>query len=202
MLAIIGSYRGHNYLPRLHASLADTHGITERVIVDDSPHPVDLTSYADTVIQTGGAGYKKAMATVCEIGAAEPGRAIFIEEDFTIHPGVNWAFLGDDLDTHPQWAQIVLLRQAWYDRERKHGFFGAVERRGHEFTPVDGYLEHDGFFSCNPAVWRQEVFASGWPNSDWSEGVKGGLLTAAGYRFAITPHQLCTHDGIRTGHGY
>lgn len=203
MLCIIGGYRG--LYPRLLGSLLrHADGITRFAFVDDSGNPetVALLQKWGTVIPLNREGYGPAMQAVCELGAAQDS-AIFMEEDFTLNRPVSFTGIRYDLNDHDDWAQIVLQRQPWFPIEVEHG--GVVEAciaKGHTFEQAGGYLVHDAFFSMNPTVIRREVFATGWPQTKWSEDAKRDELKASGYRFAITRDIYCHHDGVRSGSGY
>lgn len=203
MLCIIGGYRG--LYPRALGSLVRyAEGITEYAFVDDSGEPATVTMLEKwgRVVSLNREGYAPAMRAVCDI-ASDHDYVVWIEEDFTLTGPVNFTHLRDDLDAHPEWAQIVLQRQPWFPIEQQHG--GVIEAcivRGETFIPDGDYATHQAFFSMNPMVARREVFTTGWPDVKWSEDAKRDELTAAGYRFAITRDVLCHHDATRTGKGY
>ncbi len=208
MLAIIGTYRGLSYVPRLLDSLdAHTKGISEIVFVNDSPNEVVsdqlLALGRGKVLNVGGQGYNTAMKAVCGVGALNKDHAIFLEEDFYITGDVDFAAYAGHLDASPYLAQIVLQRQPWFENElRAGGMLKALKLRGQKFEGKNTLLEHTAFFSGNPAVWRIETFESGWPDGEWSENAKRDQLISQGYKFAITPEILCHHDGVRSGKDY
>jgi hypothetical protein len=82
------------------------------------------------------------------------------------------------------------------------GVIQALLARGFNFTLVDGLIEHTATFTCNPSMWRAEVFALGWPQVAFSENVKRHQLLAHGYRFAYLPGIRVAHHGINSGHSY
>jgi hypothetical protein len=82
------------------------------------------------------------------------------------------------------------------------GLIEALQHKGHQFTEVLGLIEQTATFTCNPAVWRGEVFAAGWPTGKWSEDLKGKALVRQGYRFAYLPGIRVAHAGERKGFGY
>lgn len=210
MLAIIGTYRGTRYVPRLLESInCHVSGITRLAFVDDSGEPQPWLSAHGDVSQTLGAGYNAAMQEVCrlarELAPAKP--FAFIEEDFTFSDDVDLEQLGAILMKRPHLAQIALLRGPHFPIEHAHGGLleGLTARLGPEKVQlefVDGIWEQRGTFTCNPSVWRPEVAQSGWPRGRWSEDRKRDELLAAGYRFGFLPGVKVTHDGIRSGHGY
>jgi len=208
MLAIIGTYRGLTYVPRLLDSIDNhTSGITEIVFVNDSPNPVVaeqlLALGRGAVVNTHGQGYNAAMQAVVELGKAHGAHAAFLEEDFYFTKDVDFSVLVDHLDTHPYLSQVVLQRQAWFPVElRAGGMLRVFKNRGKVFKKVDGYLEHDFFFSCNPAVWNKETFKGGWPEVQWSENEQRFREILRGRKFAITDEVFVYHDGIRSGKDY
>lgn len=207
MLAIIGTYRRQRYIGRLLDSLrTHAHGLDRFVFVDDSgsPENAELLRAHGDVVETGARGYGAAMTAVCELGAQEP-YAAFLEEDFTLEADVDFDELGAILTARPHLAQIALLRGPWFPIEHEHGgLLEGLEARlpGTVLGDVDGVIEQTGTFTCNPAVWRREVFATGWPAGRWSEDRKRDQLLAAGYRFGFMPGVKVRHDGERTGKGY
>ncbi len=206
MLAIIGTYRKDAYVYRLLNSLeANASGITQIHFVDDSgddDFATDLSRYGD-VTQIGGKGYNAAMQEVVRLGAAYGDHAAFLEEDFIVDSVTDFFMLAAQIDTHPYLSQVVLQRQPWFEPELRAGdMLKVYKNRGKQFKDVDGFLEHEHFFSCNPAVWNLETFKAGWPEGDWSENLKRDSELAAGRRFAITKNIRCHHDGVRSGTGY
>jgi len=206
MLAIIGTYRKDAYLPLLLDSLKENaSGITQLHFVDDSGDQAfsdSLSQYGD-VTALGGQGYNAAMQEVVRVGAAYGDHAIFLEEDFTIDTPTDFFNIAAHIDTHPYLSQVVLQRQPWFENELRAGdMLRVFKNRGKQFKDVHGYLEHEHFFSCNPAVWNKDTFAAGWPEGDWSENLKRDAELAAGRKFAITKNIRVHHDGVRSGKGY
>jgi len=208
MLAIIGTYRGLDYVPRLLESIKEhTTGISSVVFVDDSGDwdVRQALKQWGSVIPVGehNRGYNAAMQMVVARGDEYGRPAAFIEEDFYFTGAVDFTEYADHLTAHPYLSQVVVQRNAWFPNElRAGGMLKALKARGQRFEGVDGYFEHTSFFSCNPAVWSPATFASGWPKGEWSENLKRDQLISAGYKFAITPEILCHHDGIRSGKDY
>ena len=206
MLAIIGTYRGMDYVPDLLQSI-DEHviGITRLVFVDDSNDlqtASKLTAWGE-VVQTFGKGYNAAMQAVTARGAQENDHAIFLEEDFTFTGAVDFLSLADHLDTHPHLSQIVLQREPWFAAEKEYNSLVDFHRaKGHTFRDANGFWEHTAFFSCNPAIWHRETWAAGWPEGEWSEDQKRREELARHKRFAFTKDVLVEHHGIRSGTGY
>ena len=173
MRVIVGTYRKRDHVPDAMASLeAFVTGVDDVIFVDDSG---DIENYLwlqqyGKVIDTGRVGYGGAMQVVCE--AAEGQEAFFLEEDFTFLSPIDLRELSDILAARPYLAQIALLRGPHYRAERRYG--GVLEalraKRGKPAQDHRGRRDHraDGDFTCNPAAWRGEVFAAGWPSERWS----------------------------------
>lgn len=207
MKLIIGTYRKQQYLP---AALESIHkhvtGISKIVFVDDSGdathHDWLRDTYGGRVVDTRCQGYGAAMQAACREGAGED-YAMWTEEDFTFTGDVDVKSYERHLQQHPYLAQVVFLRQPWFENEiAAGGLIPALEAKGHTFTEVNGLLEQEATFSGNPSIWRREVFASGWPTCEWSEDAKRDELLRDGYKFAFTPREMTHHHGIRSGFGY
>jgi hypothetical protein len=153
------------------------------------------------VVEVGGKGYQMAMQAACVEAA---GRECFwLEEDFVLLQDVDLAELHEILYHRPYLAQVVLLRGPHFEVEHKHGgLIEALRHKGHQFTEVNGIIEHTACFSMNPTLIRGEVWAAGWPRGRWTEEIKGKDLVRQGYRFGYLPGIRVAHDGERTGHGY
>jgi len=206
MLAIIGTYRKDEYLPKLMESL-ETYatGIDRYVFIDDSNDPF-MATYLDTlgtVIETFGEGYGAAMKAAIEVGRAEDDNVVWLEEDFRLRAPVNFKEMSDWLDINRGVAQTVLQRQAWYPVEVANGgMIQAVRYSGKQVDEYQGYYLHNAFFSCNPSVWRKEIWKQDWPTGDNSEYKFYMRLKNQGYKFALTKDIVCHHDGVRSGKGY
>ena len=204
MRVLIGTYRRRTHVTDALASLdAMVTGVTDLVFIDDSGDPDTtgwLASYGK-VIDVGGRGYNAAMKAAC--AAAEGQQCLWLEEDFTFTVRTHLAALAEILWHRPYLAQVALLRGPHFPTEHAHGgLIEALEAKGHVFTDVNGVLEQTATFTCNPSVWRGEVFASGWPDGRWSEDRKRDQLLAAGYRFGYLPGIRVNHTGERSGHDY
>jgi hypothetical protein len=207
MRVIVGTYRQREHVPAALASLDEfVTGADDLVFVDDSgdiENHLWLRQYG-RVIDTGRVGYGGAMKMVCE--TAEGQESFFLEEDFTFLSPLNLAMLSDILAARPYLAQIALLRGPHFRAERRYG--GVLEAlrakrvNRPKITEVDGIIEQTVTFTCNPAVWRGEVFASGWPDGKWSEDTKTKLLVSEGYKFGYLPGIRVAHHGAHTGFGY
>lgn len=206
MLAIIGTYRKDAYVFRLLDSLKENaSGITAYHFVDDSGNKTfakKLAKFGD-VTQVGGNGYNAAMQEVVRIGTEYGDHAAFLEEDFIIDSTTDFTMLAAHIDMHPYLSQVVLQRQPWFPVELRAGdMLRVFKNRGKQFKDVHGFLEHEHFFSGNPAVWNWDTFAAGWPEGEWSENLKRDAELQAGRKFAITKNIRCHHDGERIGKNY
>ena len=211
MRVIIGAYRGLTLVRRALDSLAEySTGVESVTVVDDSGHAVTRAALAsmpgvDHVVPVahGNAGYSEAMQVICE--TAGNSQFAFIEEDFELTAAVDFDELGSMLRARPHLAQIALLRGPHFPIEFEHGgLLEALEARlpGSVLGEVDGIIEQVGTFTCNVAVWADEIAAQGWPQVTWSEDAKRDELLAQGYRFGYLPGVRTRHDGERSGHGY
>jgi len=203
--ALIGTYRGLTYLPEALDSLSRfCSGITEYVFIDDGPRDSVAARWMaerGQVVATGGKGYAAAFAHLCRAAQRQP--ALVFEEDFTLTRPLDVDRLELMLFHRPWLAQIAVLRQPWFPPEiEAGGVIEALRLKGHTFHELSGLTEHAATFTCNPSVWRGDVFASGWPQCRGSEDAKRVALLRAGYRFAYLPGIGCEHHGVRSGRGY
>ena len=204
MRVIIGTYRQKTHIPTALTSI-DKHlkNVSDIVFIDDSGDPDNAAWLAQygRVVETGGRGYNVAMKALCQ--AAEGQQAYVHEEDFSLLEDVDLDHLSEILYHRPYLAQVALLRSAHFPVEHEHGgLIEALEAKGHQFDMVHGILENSATFTCNPSVWRGEVFAAGWPDGKWSEDRKRDVLLRQGYRFGFVPGVKVAHDGVRSGKGY
>lgn len=206
MEVLIGTYRKREHIEECLRSV-DEHlrGVTGLTFIDDSgdqEHRDWLKQFGRVVhVSDQQAGYGAAMKAVCK--TAEGREAMFLEEDFTFITEVSLEAMAEVLWHRPYLAQVALLRQPWFPNEIVHGsLMKALEARGYEFQEVCGVIEQDATFTCNPAVWRGPVFASGWPEGKWSEDRKRDELLAQGYRFSWLPGVRVHHSGERQGFDY
>ena len=201
---LVGTYRKRTHIEACLRSLdANLTGFDELVFIDDSGDPEHsewLAQYGK-VVEVGRRGYTAAMLSMCQ---AANGRACFVmEEDFTLTAKVALASLHEILWYRPYLAQIALLRGPHFPIEHRcGGLIEALAAGGHRFDTVRGVIEHTATFTCNPSLWRADVFARGWPLGYYSEELKRDALIAAGYRFAHLPGIRCAHHGQRLGFGY
>jgi glycosyltransferase involved in cell wall biosynthesis len=201
---IVGTYRKRDYIEACLRSLeAHVSGVTEIEFVDDSgdAEQVAWLSQYGKVYDLPQAGFTAAMKVACVAAAGQ--HAMWLEEDFEFLVPVDLDEMAEMLVARPHLAQLALLRGPHFPDEHMHG--GVIEclkQRGHKFTKVDGVIEHNATFTCNPAVWQPEVFSWGWPDEPWSEDKKRNELVGYGYRFAYLPGVRVRHSGVRSGKGY
>lgn len=201
---IIGTYRRHAHIEACLSSM-DAHlgGVSDVVFIDDSGDD----EFAHWLMQYGRVvaldrqGYSAAMRTAC--AAAQGNECFWLEEDFTFVQPVHLDELSETLYHRPYLAQVALLRGPHFEIEHRHGgLLEALVAQGHVMTEVNGVIEQTATFTSNPSLWRGEIWASGWPQGDWTEEQKRVELIAAGYRFGFLPGIKVNHTGIRSGHGY
>ena len=162
--------------------------------------PAWLAQYGK-VVEVGGQGYGAAMKAACH--AAEGQQCLLWEEDFTALEPINLAEMSEILYHRPYLAQIALLRGPHFPIEHEQGgLLEALIHKGHTITEVGGVLEQTATFTANPAVWRGEVFAQGWPTGRLSEEIKRDILLGQGYRFGYLPGIRVQHHGERSGFDY
>lgn len=105
------------------------------------------------------------------------------EDDFTFDRPVDLRELAAVLDADPHLAQMALLRQPWFAREREAG--GIVERDRSLYNFCDGWIEHRLWFTLNPSLVPAWVFGHERPKGKRHE-----------WRFS---RQLCKDPAVRFG---
>lgn len=110
------------------------------------------------------------------------------EDDFIYRQKIDLTGLSDALRTHPDLAQVALLRQPVHPRELENG--GVLGWPRESFTQVNlngyGWLEHRNFWTNNPSLFRQSLTLRGWPVAHSSERAFGNdLLRDDRIRFGI-----------------
>lgn len=185
------------YLERTVASIHErlTGDVTARVIFDDSGDSGYRLWLGEQFVPDGWAicwpgdevvGHFRARAEMWRHLARFPQPYVAgWEDDFTLNHSVNLGDLVAVLDANPQLAQVALLRDACYPRERKdpaNEVLGWPRRR---FRQGHGFYSHRLFFTCNPSVYRRSLCAEGWPEVPGSEKVIGDRLAGQGRRFAF-----------------
>jgi hypothetical protein len=129
-----------------------------------------------------------------------------VEDDFVFERGVDLAALRAVLEPRPHLAQMALLRQPWFEGERRAG--GIVERDPEAYEAVaEGehrWLEHRLWFTLNPCLYRRRLCRRGWPlgrRHEWSFG--RSLCADPEVRFGIwgDGSPWVTHIGARRAQG-
>lgn len=114
-------------------------------------------------------GYSAAMARATQraIGSGQPW-IFWLEDDFTFNRKVDLERMQATMDAYPDLAQLVLLRQPWYEPEIAAGSVLADPR--YTFAQRDGHVVHRAYWSMNPMLTRREVLARHeWPQMPGSE---------------------------------
>jgi hypothetical protein len=199
--------------------------ITSRLIYDDSGDEANLDWLADqyephgfTVIGTHQRrGFGGAIRYLWREWLGPERFVFWLEDDFTFNRPVPLAAMCETLERYPYLAQLVLRRQPWNADERAAG--GIVEQHPDDYTEHHhhdlAWLEHRRFWSTNPSMFRTDVCAAGWPDTQQSEGMFTHRLLADGIpgttpedvRFAFwgarDSGEWVTHIGHeRVGTGY
>jgi hypothetical protein len=130
------------------------------------------------------------------------------EDDFVYDRTIDLPALIDILRADPGLAQVALLRDAYYPKEReKGGILGWPRDQFREVgTNGDARLEHRLFFTANPSLLRRSLTRNPWPTGASSERLFGDrLLRDKATRFAFygTGEAHVRHIGAtRAGTGY
>lgn len=101
------------------------------------------------------------------------------EDDFELLRDVDTVPMIEALATRPYLAQMALLRDAFYERERaRPGILGWPRESFDEAGSVDGarWLEHRNFWTANPSLFRRSLTRIAWPRGDSSERLFGDAL--------------------------
>lgn len=183
--------------------------IERRVVVADGCNP-KVPGWDVVTVEAG--GFTRATDAALRVAVSSGQEWVFYsEDDFTFNRPVDLGHMQTLMDENPQMAQLSLLRQAWYEREKKAG--GLIEAYGDwqaSFVQRDGWIEHQAYWTTNPALMRRSFLASHpWPLVPNSEPVFGSTLfssepgTVAGILGAVGDPPLVTHIGAeRAGSGY
>lgn len=167
--------------------------ITERWIHDDTgdeAHRARLTaSYPDfRVLGSGprrgfGGAVDYAWAVLAERATAR--LVLHWEDDFLANRPVDLVGMAGLLDAHPHLAQVALKRQPW-GREPAGGFM--ADAPGWYSDHSDGryrWVETVRNWTTNPALFRRELCAGGWPDGQHSEGHYGFGLRERGLPWGV-----------------
>lgn len=128
-----------------------------------------------------------------------------LEDDWTFTAPVDLTVLAAWLDDHPDYAQLVLQRQALTSDEHHAG---GVAAHAH-WVEHDGWVEQSDIFSLNPCLIPRTVLFLGWPSGPLGVGNESGMTSRcrdAGYRFAFRGQKVCppavTHIGSYRASGW
>lgn len=187
--------------------------IVQRVIFSDWANQRELDEIASErgfyVVGGGHRGYTDSMRAMWSyISRKARGEYVFlIEDDFVYEQDINLAALVRVLDANSHLAQVALLRDAFYASEREKG--GILGWPLEQFTPKrsneHSWLEHDLFFTANPALFRRSLANVPWPRTPSSERVFGDRLTRSGQRYAFWgdgQNQIRHIGEVRAGASY
>lgn len=114
-------------------------------------------------------GYSVAMARAIQraIGSGQPW-IFWLEDDFTFNRKVDVRRMQATMEAYPDLAQLVLLRQPWYEPELEAGSLLADPR--YSFAQRNGHVVHRAYWSMNPMLTRRELLARyEWPQMPGSE---------------------------------
>jgi len=199
------------------SSLVNVVDIRYGLIVDDSGSPdyrewlrQQMPGWTVTAVdQDSPAGYSAAMRYVWSLAAGYD-FVFLIEDDFVFEQPVFVSALVEVLIENPHLAQLVLLRQPWFQNEIDHGgLLEAIEARGVELLRRPEWVEQRATWSCNPTVFRggQWILNHPWPSGAGSEYRFGQELfksepstVSAWYGVGKTP--WVRHVGGRSGFGH
>lgn len=177
------------YLRRSLASLNEqvSGPIVQRVIYSDwgEEQRAELEAIVEPlgfyVAGEGHHGYTGSMRRMwLYIAKRAKGSYIFrVEDDFIYERPVDLEPMIATLQDRPYLAQLALLRGAVYAREFELG--GVLGWPAASFTQQGtisvAWLEHDHFWTNNPALFRRDLTAQAWPNGSSSERLFGDALT-------------------------
>lgn len=209
----------HDCLDRTLASFDEmvTGPITRRMIVNDSPSPLDQDhlddKYGDRYTIHHAPARRGFGGTIAYAWRHVPDAVRFVfstEDDFLFKRPVDLTSMMHVLDSRPHVAQLALRRQAWNADERAAG--GVIELNPTayvEHSSQDGaWLQHRLFWTTNPSLFRRELCDTGWPETEHSEGVFTHRLIEDtelrfGYWGARDSGEWVEHIGLeRVGQGY
>lgn len=179
---------------------------TDAVLVEDGA-PKPMTVWRARRLNTGTDGpvgfCKTAAAAWAE--AAQPGVdfVYWLEHDFLHTRPVDLSDLAGLLLDQPYLAQVSLMRGPENRQEIAAGSVRAAMADAFEEMP--GWLEHDVYWTTNPALFRRAIPESnGWPDGPECEGKLTIKLRERGFSFAVwgDGEPWVEHVGQRTGFGY
>ncbi len=170
-----------------------------RVMVDDTGTPEHgeqmIREYADldfSVLQPD-IHNRRGQPAVIEQGwryllhHADPHDYVFhLEDDFLLRQDIEIADLLKVLEADVFRAQVVLMRQPWFQNEKDcGGVIPAREAQGARFFQREGCVTHTDHWSFNPCVYPLDLIADyAYGQHDWAEASYGRMLSDDGYHFA------------------
>jgi hypothetical protein len=192
---------------------------THCVVFDDSGDTPGLRhspgDYGETRIIGGPerVGQDKAIAAAWRTIAELPVDWVFhLEDDFRFMTDVDLDAMISLLAENPYLAQVALLRQAWFARERHAGGLFAAHRDEYtQCTDPTGrqWVEHTRHWTFNPCLYPARLCRDGYIDGDRHELRYGRALCAADptVRFAYwgtlqAPPAVWHLGEERAGHGY
>lgn len=196
-LVVIGDGRGDCLRECVPAIFEHVHvPFHSRVMVDDSGdveygQGLDL-SYSDFRIVHGG---RRGMAGAVQAGfdavlETEPDYVLWIEEDMILTRPLPVMAAVEELEAHPNVAQMCFPRQA-IDPSEGTDQLAAICAQASFVTKHDRFTAQDFIFSMNPCLIPRRVLEMGWPSGPLGVGNEAGMtrkLLDAGYVFGQWGH--------------
>lgn len=123
-----------------------------------------------------GGNYMRAMHEAFIFAGSLPEQYVFwVEDDFTFNRPVELDAMAEVMAARPELVQMSLIRQPWYQLERKAG--GVREQRPDQFTDEGGWLSHRWYWTQNPMLCRTAILCEhAWPQTRSSEAAWGALV--------------------------
>lgn len=158
--------------------------IEKKFIIDDSGDPIyrdwlanNFPSFTIIPVAENRAGYVEAMRKVFStiLDSGEP-YCLHIEDDFILLKPFVIEDVIDVIKSNRLISQISFMRHPWYQNEIDAG--GVIEAlEGQEgaasyiqkTTNEKDWVEHKGFWTCNPSIFPNWIATMGWPEAPWSE---------------------------------
>ncbi len=147
-----------------------------------------------------------------ESAADGPAFVYWLEHDFLHERPVNLLHLAWVLLSHPEVAQMSLMRQPVNPQEVKAGGIvkaspgGFVSRRtGSARGGRHSWKEQGIYWTTNPCLFRLDIVEQAeWPTEDGCEGRLTIALREQGYSFGVwgSGEEWVRHVGVRSGFGY
>jgi GT2 family glycosyltransferase len=155
----------------------------------------------DVVCMGRSQGYAVAMERAIEqaIGSGQPW-VFWLEDDFTFNRVVHLGAMQTTMQKYPDLAQLVLLRQPWYEGPETDAGSVLGDRR-YSFEQRNGHVVHRNYWSMNPMLTRREVLARHvWMPKDGAELRFGKRVLAdptvrVAYAGHLDQEPAVTHNG-------